>query len=183
MDNTLIKTAGGNQPTALARDYFKKIYATHTPKPFEMPTSVERVNVNQFELENNHILLRANDFTPEKDVKTELFSRFNLPKTVPMEYFLKPINLVGFVENGKAVLKFTATNAQDYMIFKTTPSGTNLLKTINSQSGAVTFFDDMPLNQKVQYFVVAKAPNGQETTSQTITLISTNDAPKAKWYI
>ena len=100
-----------------------------------------------------------------------------------MEYFLKPINLVGFVENGKAVLKFTATNAQDYMIFKTAPSGTNLLKTINSQSGAVTFFDDMPLNQKVQYFVVAKAPNGQETTSQTITLISTNDAPKAKWYI
>ena len=183
MDNTFIKTAGGNQPTALARDYFKKIYATHTPKPFEMPASVESVKINQFELENNHILLRANDFTPEKDVKTELFSRFNLPKSMPMEYYLKPINLVGFVENGKAVLKFTATNAQEYMIFKTTQSGTNLLKTIQGQSGSVTFFDDMISGQKVQYFVVAKAPNGQETTSQTITLISTNDAPKAKWYI
>ena len=183
MDNTLIKTAGGNQPTALARDYFKKIYATHAPKPFEMPASVESVKVNQFELENNHVLLRANDFTPEKDVKTELFSRFNLPKSMPMEYYLKPINLVGFVENGKAVLKFTATAAQNYMIFKTTQSGTSLLKTIQNQSGSVTFFDDMISNQKAQYFVVAKAPNGQETTSQTITLISTNDAPKAKWYI
>ena len=183
MDNTLIKTAGGNQPTALARDYFKKIYATHAPKPFEKPASVESVKVNQFELENNHILLRANDFTPEKDIKAELFSRFNLPKSVPMEYFYKPINLIGFVENGKAVLKFTATNAQDYMIFKTTQNGTNLLKTLSSQNGTVTFFDDMIAGQKTQYFVVAKAPNGIETTSQTITLIATNDAPKAKWYI
>lgn len=184
MDNKYIKTAGGNQPTALAKEYLKKIYATTPPTNFEMPSSVEKVAINQFELDTNHKLVRANSLTSPLDTTYELFSRFNLPKTVDYSYFLVPPNLVGYVENQTAILKFTAKANCSYKLYKKTGSQTTLVKTISSQAGTQEIFDPLVLKQKTEYFLEEENPSTKTTQkSDSVILINNQSTPKPKWYI
>ena len=184
MDNRYIKTAGGNQPTALAKEYLKKIYAQGPPTNFEMPSSVEKVAINQFELDTNHKLVRANELTPPLDTSYEVFSRFNLPKTVDYSYFISTPKLVGYVENQTAVLKFSAKKDYCYKLYKKANGQTTLLKTISSQSGNQEVFDNLVSKQKTEYFLQEEnLVNHTTQKSNIVTLINNQTTPKPKWYI
>ena len=184
MDNRYIKTAGGNQPTALAKEYLKKIYAQGPPTNFEMPSSVEKVAINQFELDTNHNLVRANELTPPLDTSYEVFSRFNLPKTVDYSYFISTPKLVGYVENQTAVLKFSAKKDYCYKLYKKANGQTTLLKTISSQSGNQEVFDNLVSKQKTEYFLQEEnLVNHTTQKSNIVTLINNQTTPKPKWYI
>ena len=184
MDNRYIKTAGGNQPTALAKEYLKKIYAQGPPTNFEMPSSIEKVAINQFELDTNHKLVRANELTPPLDTSYEVFSRFNLPKTVDYSYFISTPKLVGYVENQTAVLKFSAKKDYCYKLYKKANGQTTLLKTISSQSGNQEVFDNLVSKQKTEYFLQEeKLVNHTTQKSNIVTLINNQTTPKPKWYI
>lgn len=183
LNNTLFSVAGGNQPTSLVKGYLKKIYNNAPPKPFTAPASVEKVKINQFELCVNHALVRAGMFTPEKDTTTELFSRFLLPKDAPI-IAPKQINLVGYVENNKAVLKFTTNSSSTYTLYKRTPQKTYAIKTFANQNGQQTVFDQMLANQKCEYFVEVTNPTlATPTQSASVFLFSPANSPPAKWYI
>lgn len=188
MDNKFISTVGGNQPTALAKNYYKKIYSEHKPKGFSIPSSVETVEIDTSELENNHTLVSANDYTPEKYKQKELFSRFNLPKENISPMILKPISLNGTVENNKAILKFNAVNSLEYKLYKNFKGKKTLLKTFEGESGQIEYTDSIISNQKIEYFVEISSPYAKDNrpaTSNTLTLINANNSEviKEKWYI
>lgn len=184
MDNKLIKTAGGNQPTALAKEYYKKIYLSHTPKPFVKPSSVEKVDINQFELENNHILVKASEYTSPLHIKTELFSRFNLPKNPLFVAWPPSVNLIGYVENNKAVLKFTASIENTYNLCKTIADKKIIVKTITGKNGQIEITDSLESGKKTEYFLEIYHPSQKEPyKSSSIGLILKSDAPSPKWYI
>lgn len=188
MDNKFITTVGGNQPTALAKNYYKKIYSQHKPKNFSIPSSVETVEIDTSELENNHTLVSANNYTPEKYRQKELFSRFNLPKENISPMTMKPISLSGTVENNKAILKFNAVNSLEYKLYKNFKGKKTLLKTFSGESGQIEYTDTIFSNQKVDYFIEISSPFAKENksaTSNTLTLINTNTSEiiKEKWYV
>lgn len=184
MDNTLIKTAGGNQPTILAKEYLKKIYSSHAPKPFEKPASVEKIEINQFELEQNHLLVRASEFTTPLNIKTEYFSRFNLPKNPSFISWPPNVNLLGYVENSKAVLKFYANEEYTYNLYKKTNQNSVLVEKIKNKRGEITVFDDMQSGQKAEYYLeVSNQKFGTAYPSNSVNLILKSDIPKLKWYI
>lgn len=184
MDNRRITTAGGNQPTALAKEYLKKIYASKAPQNFEMPSSVENVAINQFELEANHKLVRANNLTSPLDTTYEVFSRFNLPKTVDYSYHTTPPKLIGYVENQTAVLKFTTNSNSVYKLYKKVGAEKMLLKTISNLNDNVEVFDPLVLKQKTEYFLEEENLITKTLqTSNSLILLSTQSAPKPKWYI
>ena len=184
MDNRRIKTAGGNQPTAFAKEYLKKIYAIDPPENFEMPSSVEKVAISQSQLDQNHKLVRANEFTSPLDTTYEVFSRFNLPKTMDYSFFTTPPKLVGYVENQNAVLKFTANSTSTYKLYKKTNGHISLVKEVSGQSGTFDVFDPLVLKQKTEYFLEEEnLLTKTKQKSSSVILINNQTAPKPKWYI
>lgn len=188
------KITGGIEPTYVIKDYFGEIYKNHTPKNFEVPSSVEQVEIDSLELENNHILVKANDFTPERYKKTEIFSKFNLPKESSVNFVeLKPTELSGKVENGEIHIKFNAKNYLSYDLYRIKDKQNILEKSFDGQNGTIEYTTNFyTTNDK--YFLVTKLVNYalsetlESEPSQTIEFVQTKKEPTLqkkvdKWYI
>lgn len=191
MDNNLIDTAGGNLPTLLVRDYFEKIYSKKLPKSFEKPNSVEEINLDLNEYENNHNISIANSLTPEIYIKKELFSRFNPPKNiVSSEFNTLPANLTGCIKNNRAILVFDASNYLQYEVYKQKGEKSELIKSISGTKGEIIINDDINEREKINYYVITKLKNSNgiiinEEKSNTLTLYNKQNTvnKKEKWYI
>jgi membrane peptidoglycan carboxypeptidase len=190
------KITGGNQPTNIVRKYFSNIYKTHTPPDFEMPASVSEVEIDAIELDKNHLVLKANDFTPECHKVKEIFSRFNMPKDKSTNFLeIQPSSLSGRIQNSNIILEFEAESYLMYELYKISANNEEkLLKTFNGESGKVTYTEPSS-NDKNKYFLITKIKNyatGEELTSdrsniveiisKNSNIISTNDKSN-KWYI
>lgn len=190
MDNKIIDIAGGNLPTLINRDYFENIYKSTKPKNFEQPTSVQEVKIDLNEYENNHNIVIANSLIPERFVKREKFSRFNLPKENNENFVARTANLSGFIKNNKAYLSFKANNFLTYEIFRQNGASTKLIKTISGQSGNVIIEDYINEKEKISYFIITKLVSGEkilnEEKSNVITLYNNANSLmniKEKWYL
>lgn len=188
MNNNYITTAGGNQPTALAKKYLSRLYENHKPENFRKPSSIEELQIDLSELENNHNLIKANSFTPERYKKTEIFSRFNLPKDNDNFNLTSPI-LYGYVENNHSYLTFNALNYLKYELYKEANGKKTLLKEIASENGKIDFIDIILSKQKVNYYILTspntKINNDEKIKSNILTLFNNNETGilKEKWYI
>ena len=117
LSNTPLSIAGGNQPTQIVKDYVKS--QKYEKTKFEMPNSVVEEKIDLIELEENHRLVLANPYAPERYVKTALFSRFFLPQEISENFSTKPeIDASCKTENSQIVLTINAKKHLDYMIFK-----------------------------------------------------------------
>ncbi|MBO4412753.1 MAG: penicillin-binding protein [Clostridia bacterium] len=160
------KITGGIEPTYVIKDYFEKIYETHKPKNFEIPSSIEEIEIDALELENNHILVKANDYTPSRYKKTEIFSKFNLPKESSVNFVeIKPTQLSGKVENGEIHLKFNAKNYLSYDLYRIN-NGQNILeKSFDGQNGVIEYTTPF-YSTNDKYYLITKLIN--YATSQTL---------------
>lgn len=190
MDNRIIDIAGGNLPTLLLREYFEKIYEKNPPKKFIQPTSVQEIEIDLNEYENNHNIVVANPFTMQRFIKVEKFSRFNLPKEKDTKFNIHPAILTGYVRNNKAILSFNANNFLFYEIYKQKGTNVELIKTISGQSGILNLEYDIKEREKLNFFIITKLISDEkvinEEKSNVLTLYNnpnTLSKLKENWYV
>lgn len=191
--NNIGYLTGGKAPTDMIKNYFKAIYKTETPKDFEIPTSVSEVEIDSIEYDENNIVMRANDFTPQRYKQTELFSRFNLPKEKSTNFLeVKPAVLSGKVVNGNYVFEFDAQSHLTYELYRIGESENTLIKTFGGQSGKVTYSLSQSENE-AKFFLITKIKNfstNEEISSEKSNIISflgkqskTTQISQKNWYI
>ena len=146
LDNSPITYAGGNQPTEIVKTYFEKIKDTST---FTPPNSIIEKNIDLTELEENHRVILANNFMPERYLKKELFSKFNLPSDVSNKFTtIEKPNFKTKVSNNKIEIEF---DAKDYLTYKFS-SFDKTIAEISSKSGNQKILIDLNSDkQTVEY--------------------------------
>ena len=185
---------GGKTPTKIVKNIFEKIYKTHTPKDFPVPNSIAEVEIDALELQNNNVVVKANDFIPERYKIKEIFSKFNLPKDSSTNFLVvTPANLSGKVENNNIKLEFDAQNYLTYDLYKVEKEKDALVKTFTGVNGKLSYVTDFGKENKASFYLKTKIKNhatGDEIESEpskTIQFIkSKNDEIKTsskKWYV
>lgn len=192
---TIGKITGGIEPTYIIKSYFEIIYSSHTPKDFEIPTSVDEVEIDALELQNNHILVKANDYIPQRYKQKEIFSKFNLPKERSTNFLeIKPTELTGKVENNNILLSFEAENYLIYDLYKIEKNGDKLIKTFEGIEGNISHTINFGENNSEKYYLKTKIKNhanGEILESEASNIIELNknartaviSNKKNKWYI
>ena len=177
LDNTPITYAGGNQPTQIVKNYFEKIGDN---SKFEVPTSITEKNIDVNALNENHIVLLANDYIPEIYTQQELFSKFNLPKGISTNF--TKVETESFnrkVEDGKAIITF---NAKPYMTYKFSSNG-KTLATIEDKKGEVVVKSSLVNDEQtidVEYYY---NQNKELKEKEQIKFVKTLRKPHDKWFI
>ena len=189
MDNSVISTVGGGIPTEMAKQYFSKIYSEKTPDKFLKPTSVEEVDLDSLELENNHRLVKANSLVPEKYKIKEIFSKFNLPKEESETYLnILPAKIFGSVDgSGNAYLWFDAQSFLTYEIYKVADNKSVVLQTIENKNGKIEITDKLKNGERAKYYIITSIKNfvtGEDTCEKgnEIELVAIYEKDN-KWYL
>ena len=190
MDNSPISTVGGGIPTEMAKEYFNKIYSEKAPNKFLKPTSVDEIDLDALELENNHRLVKANSLVPEKYRVKEIFSKFNLPDEESETYLrVLPAKINGSVDGyGNVSLWFDAQNFMSYDIYKVSNGQEKKLKTIENKNGKIEVKDKLKDKERAKYYIITSIENyaiNNEKTSEKgneIELVALYDKNN-KWYL
>ena len=189
MDNSVISTVGGGIPTEMAKQYFSKIYSEKTPDKFLKPTSVEEVDLDSLELENNHRLVKANSLVPEKYKIKEIFSKFNLPKEESETYLnILPAKIFGSVDgSGNTYLWFDAQSFLTYEIYKVADNKSVVLQTIENKNGKIEITDKLKNGERAKYYIITSIKNfvtGEDTCEKgnEIELVAIYEKDN-KWYL
>ena len=191
--NNIGKLVGGKEPTEMIKTYFNSIYSTHTPEDFTVPSSISTIEIDALEYQNNHTILKANEYTPERYKLSEVFSKFNLPKEKSTNFLeVTPATLNGKIVNKNYVFEFDASNYLTYELYREEADGDVLVKTFEGQSGTTSY--TLPQqNQKTKFYLITKIKNhstGQEVSSEKSNIIEfvgkeTTSTPisQNKWYL
>ncbi len=129
LDNTPISYAGGNQPTEIVKEYF--LTAADNSK-LDAPSSIIFKNIDLDELNENHRVVLANPYMPERYCQSEIFSKFNLPSDISKKFTtIEKPNITSKVENGNAVINFDAKEYLSYNFY----NGNKKLESVVGKSG------------------------------------------------
>lgn len=178
LDNTPISYAGGNQPTEIVKSYFKSI---NDNSHFIIPNNVVERQIDSTELNENHRVVLANIYIPERYTQKELFSTLNLPSDISSKFTKVDKTIFNSrVENNNAIINF---EAKDYMTYVFITN--NEKTTISGKNGAQSV--TLPLTQtkqnvEIEYFYTL-SPEDKE--GENISFIKTNKTQKnnKKWFI
>ena len=178
LDNSPIEYTGGNQPTQIVKNFYSK---NRNDRDFIKPDMIVEKKIDTTELEENHRVVLANDFMPERYTKEEMFSVFNLPKSYSDKFAVaKSPNVTGKVEEGKAVMSFMANDYMTYEIY----DSKLLLQKISGQSGMQEV--SMPLNKEKQTFVIKSyyTLSPEIADEKEVTFVRKNKPlNNKKWYL
>lgn len=199
MDNTPVEHSGSKTPVMITKDYLDSIYIKNSPKDFIRPSSIQIVDVDTIEYENNNQIMQANDFTPTRYKMEAEFSKFNLPKSKSTNFInIQAPHLVGSIENDTAILSFEAENYFTYELYKQYNNKTELVEIISGKEGQITVKDNIKDKNIYSYYLISKLKNFTNNTeiisekSNVIQLLKSKDGViinhdttnnKEKWYI
>ena len=175
LDNTPINYAGGNQPTEIVKQYFASVKDNST---FTTPESIVEKNIDGTELSENHRIVLANNYIPERYTQKEIFSIFNLPSDVSNKFTSMPkTDFNSKVENNKAIISF---NAKDYVTYNF-KANDKVLKSISNKNGEQIVTIDLLTPKQtitIDYFYTL-------SPEIKINFIKTNktNISKDKWFI
>lgn len=178
LDNSPIDYTGGNQPTQIVKNFYSK---NKESSDFEKPDMIVEKKIDTTELEENHRVVLANDYMPERYTKAEMFSIFNLPKSYSDKFAVaKSPNVTSKVENNEAIMTFVANEYMTYEIY----NNSKLVKTLSGQNGKQSVA--VPLTKEKQTFVIKSyytlSPEIED--EKEITFVK-KDKPvnNKKWYL
>ena len=178
LDNSPIDYTGGNQPTQIVKNFYSK---NKESSDFEKPDMIVEKKIDTTELEENHRVVLANDYMPERYTKAEIFSIFNLPKSYSDKFAVaKSPNVTSKVENNEAIMTFVANEYMTYEIY----DNSKLVKTLSGQNGKQSVA--VPLTKEKQTFVIKSyytlSPEIED--EKEITFVK-KDKPvnNKKWYL
>lgn len=184
LSNTPMHIAGGNQPTEVAKQYISK--QVYDKTIFDVPSSVTEAKIDILEKEQNHRLVLASPFAPQRYVETCVFSRFNMPLEMSTNFIEKPdIIAEAKVEGSQIILKLNAQRHIEYQIYKDNIP----YQTIKERQGEMS----LRLNfaeQETKIKIVSKyiSTNNENLKSEKVfnlsqTTSTKTEQTKQKWYI
>lgn len=185
---------GGRQPANAIANYYKNIYQSNKPSKLQMPNTVTEQKIDSIELTENHKVVLASEYTPERYTQSELFSVFALPKSTSKRFTkIDAPKLSGKVVNSEAVLEFFAENYFTYSLYKQVNNKTVLINKFESATGTTSFRMPIISGESARYYLEANLTNTKTNEvltakSNTVNLLkpkTTTDKPKpnAKWYL
>lgn len=117
LSNKPSKITSGNQPTNTMKAYIDS--QTYQKTEFDIPSSVTTAKIDSLTKENEHRIVLASPYSPERWTEDALFSRFNMPSEVSKNFTDAPqINADCKVEKNQAVLSLKAERHIEYQILK-----------------------------------------------------------------
>lgn len=156
LDNTETSAVGGGTPTQAAKNYFESNPDT---SKFSVPNSIVKMPVDTTELQENHRVVLANSFTPERYTQEEIFSRFNLPAEISKKFTtISPPDFKGEVCDGNAVLTLQAKDYYKYSIYRESIAPQNLIAQIQDKNGKQTINANMPTSREKFILVTEFCP-------------------------
>lgn len=183
LDNTPVKIAGGNQPTNVVKSYVKT--QEYEKTTFDVPSSVTTAKIDSLEKEENHRLVLASPYAPERYTEECLFSRFNMPSDISKNFVEKPqIYADCKVENNQIVLTLSPQKHLEYQIFKDDVPYQNIKDKHEKLTLRLNFSEN-----KTNIKILTKYANSEDdrfANEKTFTLSksqNTKTKPKTKWYI
>lgn len=178
LDNTPISYAGGNQPTEIVKEYFSSI---DDNSKFVMPSSITEKSIDLGELDENHRVVLANNFMPERYCQKEIFSKFNVPNDVSSKFTkIEKPNLKSSVEENFGVLSI---DVKDYLTYNFKKEG-KIIETISGKSGKQTISVPLLKNKEEIELEIFYTLSPEIKYNQTISLIkSQNKNLDEKWFI
>lgn len=178
LDNTPIDYTGGNQPTEIAKNFFK---TNKTTEKFEKPDSIIEKNIDIIELEENHRIVLANEYMPERYTQQELFSSFNLPNSYSDKFAKAQIpSYTSKVVNNNAIITFTANEYLTYQIYEED----KLKQEISNKTGSQTFEIPLTKNKQKLKFKTFYTLSPEIENEDEITFVKSNKITNNKrWYI
>lgn len=173
----------GNQPTEVVKEYINS--QKYEDKTFDIPSSITTVKIDALEKEENHRLILASPYAPERYTETCLFSRFNTPTEVSQNFVEKPqISAECKTENNQIVLSLHPQRHLEYQIFKDNIP----YQTVKDKQDDLTI--RLPFNEKeANIKIIANYANSKDSefeTEKNFTLSNakTTKTPSSdKWYI
>lgn len=182
LDNTPITCAGGNQPTEIAKNFFSQM---KDDGEFAKPDSIVEKDIDLTELEENHRIVLANSFTPERYKKNEMFSLFNLPTDISSKWTkLDQPEYKSSVEGNKAVLTIACKNYVSYDIYQGSLKEKDKVYSISGKDGKQTISLTIP-NEKEKFYIVSSyvGQNKNENVCDFELIKTPKKVAKEKWYI
>ena len=117
LENKPSKITGGNQATNVVKKYVEN--QNYQKTEFDIPSSIVNLKIDSLEKDENHRILLASSFTPNRYTEEALFSRFNAPEEVSQNFIEDPkINADCYTKNGQIVLSLSPQKHIEYQIFK-----------------------------------------------------------------
>lgn len=181
LSNKTASIAGGNQPTAVVKQYI--LSQNYEKTTFDIPSTVTEVKIDSLEKEENHRLVLASPYAPERYTETAVFSRFNMPSDVSQNFTQPPeISAVCTAENNQIVLELDAQKHLEYQIYKDEIP----YQTIKDKQEKLKL--RIPFNEKEATIkIVANYQNSENLTSEKSFNLSQNlektQTKSSKWYI
>ena len=179
LDNSPIDYAGGNQPTEIVKNYFSLVSDNST---FDKPSSIVERDIDETELNENHRIMLANVYMPERYKHKELFSSLNLPSDISEKFTkIDDVNFASKVENDSAVITFDAKNYLTY-VFKENGKTLTSISGKNGEQKVYLSMSGSKLNVVVEYFYTLEPTL---KSYKQINLIKTKNTYKSndKWFM
>ena len=179
LDNSPIDYAGGNQPTEIVKNYFSLVSDIST---FDRPSSIVERDIDETELNENHRIMLANVYMPERYKHKELFSSLNLPSDISEKFTkIDDVNFASKVENDSAVITFDAKNYLTY-VFKENGKTLTSISGKNGEQKVYLSMSGSKLNVVVEYFYTLEPTL---KSYKQINLIKTKNTYKSndKWFM
>ena len=180
LNNTPVKIAGGNQPASVASAYIQS--QTYENITFDIPSSITEAQLDTLELEENHRLVLASPYAPDRFKTTALFSRFNLPEEISQNFTEKPtITAEAQVENNQIILSLTPQKHIKYEIFK----DDILCGTLTEKDTPLTLRYNFPEEECTLTITAtySSTPTDELKSSKTFHLKHQKHQNNQKWYI
>lgn len=166
IDNSETLCVGGGLPSRITKEYFKKIYKDKKPEQFKMPNSCVYVDIDTQELKENHLVVQANKFSPDRYRQKALFSKFNLPK----EPSNKNISIVcptinGKCNNGNITINFIGNELCTYELRKIVNGKDMFVEELSNCNGYTTYsFPYESTKNSIKVYMICKVTNYETNT-------------------
>ncbi|MGN1200941.1 MAG: transglycosylase domain-containing protein [Candidatus Caccovivens sp.] len=181
LSNAPSKIAGGNQPTEVVKQYISS--QTYEKTDFDIPSSVAEARIDSLAKADDHRIVLASPYCPERYTETAIFSRFNMPSEMSSNFAEKPeINAYCMVKNNQIVVNLNAKKHIIYHIFKDNIP----YQTIEDKEGELTLRLPLLESESVVKIVASYQSCDDFESEKTFTLskgTSAQSSPKEKWYI
>jgi len=182
LSNKPSKITSGNQPTTTMKNYVSS--QTYSKTEFDIPSSVTTAKIDSLTKENEHRIVLASPYSPERFSEVALFSRFNMPTESSRNFTENPkINAECKVENSQVVICLQAEKHIEYQIIKDGIPN----QTIKEKQGNLTI--RLPFNAKECNITIEAnyQANKSSKVEKSFKLVKTNstsfEKEHKKWYI
>ncbi len=182
LDNTPISYAGGNQPTEVAKRFFGAIDDNSL---FDKPDSIVEREIDLTEMEENHRVVLANTFTPERFKGNEMFSLFNLPSDISSKWTkLERPEFKTVVDGSRVMMTISCKSYVDYDIYQGGLNESDKVYSISGKEGKQNVSLMLP-EEKEKFYIVSKyaGGTGDENVYDFEVIRTTKKVSKEKWYI